>query len=205
MAENGVRFVAGEWNAICDVCGQKWKSGMMKKRWDGLMVCPHDWEPRHPQDFLRSVPDHQAVPWSRPQTPDVFVPTTYDRYFNENISVYEAMTFFSNYVRYIPFMDVLQQLPPTQRPLNSFALNSMLLGGADSAQPLTAETVNMSDALVITATKALSDTTTMSETLMAISASAIDDSVNTQTEYLSVTFLFKQAPLNGNALNGGPL
>lgn len=74
MAENGVRFVPGEWNSICDVCGQKWKSGSMKKRWDGLMVCPHDYEPRHPQDFLRSVPDHQAVPWSRPETPDVFIP-----------------------------------------------------------------------------------------------------------------------------------
>ena len=73
MAENGVRFVAGQWNAICDVCGQKYKSGDMKKRWDGLMVCPHDWEPRHPQDFLRAVPDRQAVPWSRPETTDVFV------------------------------------------------------------------------------------------------------------------------------------
>lgn len=73
MAENGVRFLSGQWNAICDVCGQKYKSGEMKKRWDGLMVCPHDWETRHPQDFLRSMPDRQAVPWSRPETPDVFV------------------------------------------------------------------------------------------------------------------------------------
>lgn len=37
------------------------------------MVCPHDYELRHPQDFLRSVPDRMAVPWSRPETPDVFV------------------------------------------------------------------------------------------------------------------------------------
>ena len=73
MAENGVRFVAGQWNAICDVCGQKYKSGDMKKRWDGLMVCHNDWEPRHPQDFLRAVPDRQAVPWSRPRTEDIFV------------------------------------------------------------------------------------------------------------------------------------
>ena len=72
MAENGVRYVKGEFNAICDVCAQKYKSSLMRKRWDGLMVCPNDWEPRHPQDFLRAVPDRQAVPWSRPQTPDVF-------------------------------------------------------------------------------------------------------------------------------------
>jgi len=73
MSENGVRYVPGEWNAVCDVCAQKYKSGDMKKRWDGLMVCPNDWEPRHPQDFLRAVPDRQYVPWSRPETPDTFV------------------------------------------------------------------------------------------------------------------------------------
>ena len=73
MAENGVRFVPGDWNSVCDVCAQKYKSSQMRKRWDGLMVCPNDWEPRHPQDFLRSVPDRQSVPWSRPQTTDVFV------------------------------------------------------------------------------------------------------------------------------------
>jgi hypothetical protein len=74
MAENGVRYVPGSWNAICDVCGQKYKAGDMRRRWDGLMVCAHDWEPRHPQDFLRAVPDRQNVPWSRPQTSDVFIP-----------------------------------------------------------------------------------------------------------------------------------
>lgn len=73
MAENGIRFIKGDYNAICDVCAQKYKASQMRKRWDGLMVCPHDYENRHPQDFLRAVPDRQAVPWSRPQTPDVFV------------------------------------------------------------------------------------------------------------------------------------
>ena len=204
MAENGVRFVPGDWNAICDVCAQKYKSSQMKKRWDGLMVCPNDWEPRHPQDFLRAVPDRQAVPWSRPETPDVFVPTTWDRYFDDLIQVNEQLQHASNYVRYIPFMDVLQTQPPTMRPLNSQALNWGVLGGADSAQPLTAETVFMSEGLIINGTKALTDVTTMSETLMAISATAINDFVG-NSEYLSVTFLFKQAPLNGNALNGGPL
>lgn len=204
MAENGVRFVAGEWNAICDVCAQKYKSGEMKKRWDGLMVCPNDWEPRHPQDFLRAVPDRQAVPWSRPETPDVFVPTLWDRYINEAISVFEQMTFSSVYNRFIPSQGISQMLPPTNRALNDQALNWGVLGGADPAQPLMDETIIMSDSLVITPTKALSDTTTMSETLMAISATALNDSVS-NSEYLSVTFLFTQQPLNGGALNSGPL
>ena len=204
MAENGVRFVPGDWNSVCDVCAQKYKSSQMRKRWDGLMVCPNDWEPRHPQDFLRSVPDRQDVPWSRPETPDVFVPSNPDIYIRESVDVEDVLQHFSTYVRYIPFMDVLQLLPPEQRPLNSQTLNWGVLGGADSAEPLTEETVDMSEVLAITPTTNIADSTTLSETLMAISATAINDSVN-NSEYLSVTFLFKQAPLNGNALNGGPL
>lgn len=30
------------------------------------MVCNDDFEHRHPQDFLRGVPDNQDVPWVRP-------------------------------------------------------------------------------------------------------------------------------------------
>lgn len=205
MAENGVRFVAGSWNAICDVCAQKYKSSEMKKRWDGLMVCPNDWEPRHPQDFLRSVPDRQAVPWARPETPDVFLPVEWDRYINELISVNEQLQHTAVYNRFIPSQDVLQTMSPTNRALNDQVLNWGVLGGADSAVPNMDETVFMSDALIINGTKALSDSTTMSESLMAISASALNDSVDTQTEYLSVTFLFTQQTLNEGALNSGPL
>lgn len=204
MAENGVRFVAGSWNAICDVCAQKYKSSEMKKRWDGLMVCPNDWEPRHPQDFLRSVPDRQAVPWARPETPDVFVPSTRLILLDDGTLVTDLLEHTAVYNRFIPFQDVLQTMPPDWRALNCQALNWGVLGGADSATPNMDETVFMADSLVITPTKALSDTTTMSETLMAISASALNDNVSTD-EYLSVTFLFTQQTLNEGALNSGPL
>lgn len=56
----------GTWNAYCDVCSGKFKSDQLKKRWDGFMVCLKDWEPRHPQDFLQSVPETSNVlPWTR--------------------------------------------------------------------------------------------------------------------------------------------
>ena len=61
----------GNWNAVCDVCGQKYKASQLRKRWDGLMVCSHDWEQRHPQDFLRVPHDNPAVPWARPEA-DIF-------------------------------------------------------------------------------------------------------------------------------------
>lgn len=61
-------LVEGQWNAICDVCGFKYKSGDLKKRWDGLMCCKEDWEIRQPLDFVRGVPDNQSVPWTRPDS-----------------------------------------------------------------------------------------------------------------------------------------
>ena len=63
----------GQWNVICDVCGFKFKSGQIQKRWDGLYVCPKDYEPRHPQDFLRGIPDDQSVAFTRPEATDTFL------------------------------------------------------------------------------------------------------------------------------------
>ena len=65
----------GEWDAICDACGQKFKSSELRKRWDGLMVCHKDYEVRQPQDFVRAKVDIQAVPWTRPEPSDGFVCT----------------------------------------------------------------------------------------------------------------------------------
>jgi hypothetical protein len=70
-------FLSGEWNAICDVCGQKKKSHELQKRWDGLYVCSKDWETRHPQDFIKVRADKQVVEWNRPETVDMFVGVCY--------------------------------------------------------------------------------------------------------------------------------
>jgi len=47
----------GDNYAICDVCGLRYLSSELSKRWDGLVVCEDDWEPRHPQEFVRAVAD----------------------------------------------------------------------------------------------------------------------------------------------------
>lgn len=71
-------YTPGDWWAICDVCSKKVKASKMKKRWDGLMVCDKDFEPRHSQDFLRTRSDKISVPFTRPRPTDVFVSVTYD-------------------------------------------------------------------------------------------------------------------------------
>lgn len=66
-------YVQGQWNAICDRCGVKYKSGQLRREWTGLRVCSGGgtndcFEMRHPQDHVRGKPDRQASPWSRPDT-----------------------------------------------------------------------------------------------------------------------------------------
>lgn len=56
----------GDWKATCDRCGFDFHASQLKPTWDNLMVCKECWEPRHPQDFLRGVPDDPSVAWTRP-------------------------------------------------------------------------------------------------------------------------------------------
>lgn len=68
-------YIKGDWNAICDECGQRFRASQLKQRWDGLRVCPKDWETRHPQEFVRAKPDLQTVPWARPESTTYTFPT----------------------------------------------------------------------------------------------------------------------------------
>ena len=66
-------FENGDWNAICDECGFKFKAKDLKKRWDGAMVCSRDFETRHPQELIRPISDQQKLPWTRPEGTDQFI------------------------------------------------------------------------------------------------------------------------------------
>jgi hypothetical protein len=60
-------FILGDTNAVCDVCGFKFKGSQLRKRWDGAMVCNKDHEPRHPQDFAKARPERNRVNDARVQ------------------------------------------------------------------------------------------------------------------------------------------
>lgn len=78
---NGMRtyFKPGSWNAQCDRCGGIFKAEELRRDWQGWMLCEKDWEPRHPQDFVRGVPDIMTPPWTRPQPAPIYrtVPNLY--------------------------------------------------------------------------------------------------------------------------------
>jgi hypothetical protein len=69
-------FKIGDWNAICDRCGHKYKASQLRDTWDNFRVCDNCWEPRHPQDFVRSKIDRQRVPWSRDDIETEYTTTT---------------------------------------------------------------------------------------------------------------------------------
>lgn len=56
----------GTYNAICDVCGFKFKALDLKKRWDGAMVCDDDFEERHPLEFSGEIKESKPVEDPRP-------------------------------------------------------------------------------------------------------------------------------------------
>jgi len=64
----------GDWNAICDTCGQKYKGTELKLQWNGFYACDTCFDFRQPQDFVRGVVDDQHTPYSRPDAPASFVP-----------------------------------------------------------------------------------------------------------------------------------
>ena len=82
MSKNN--YKTGDWNIICDVCAKKFKASEAKERWDGLVVCPDDFETRQPQDFVQTRQDKMTVPFSRPRPPDVFVVVPYPLYWDSN-------------------------------------------------------------------------------------------------------------------------
>lgn len=59
------------YNAVCESCGFYYKASELQHRWDGLWVCPEDWEVRHPSDFYRNRSDVHVLPFVRSDKGDV--------------------------------------------------------------------------------------------------------------------------------------
>lgn len=50
-------FQPGNHWVNCPRCSFDYRASEMRKEWTGQYVCHKCWEPRHPQDFVRSVKD----------------------------------------------------------------------------------------------------------------------------------------------------
>lgn len=105
MPRNSVEW--GNWNAICDICGFKFKASEMRKKWDGTMVCKQDYEIRHPQDFLRVRGDKPSVPWARPEPDDDFVSICYIWGRSAYADLAEADCMVADYAP-LPFLELYE-------------------------------------------------------------------------------------------------
>lgn len=110
------RYDKGDWEALCDVCGRKYKASKLKQRWDGLMCCPQDWEIRQPQDFVRGVPDPQLVPWVRTEPTDQFVPFLYTYTYSFGSTNKATLTY-----TVFTYVDPLKEI-------NNYLVNSKTIG-----------------------------------------------------------------------------
>ena len=196
-------FLNGAWNVVCDVCGLRFKSVDIVRRWDGAMTCRKCYEPRHPQDFIRVRDERISVPFSRPEA-DVFVPQNTSVLISDSVFTDESLTRILQYIRRIPnTSEPLEPLVPLNRPLNTFAFNEDPLGGAGMPEGLTDEVIRSVDALAVRPTKPFSDSQSFSETLMAVSGKGIMDS---QTISEAITYS-RPTPfvLDGATFNSGAL
>lgn len=177
-------YKPGDWWAICDSCGRKFKASQLRKRWDGLMVCSEDWNPRQSLDFVRPNPDKITVPWTRPRPADVFIPVTYNERLYENVSIEDTVTTAADFNRYIG-----QVLFPTDADVvNGSYLNLLAVNASsiDAAPPSNPETISLSEAIsssvgfnvALTDSVALSETITEIEGEFSIDSVSISESVN---------------------------
>lgn len=75
MRESGPHYVPGGTWAICDVCGFRYRLTELRKRWDGVMACREDWDPK-PETMLppRIIPgEGRPVRNARPEPADTFI------------------------------------------------------------------------------------------------------------------------------------
>lgn len=56
------KYYHGQWKIACDICGWRFPSSVIKKRWDGQLTCPADFEHDHPQKYIRAIADPKPVP-----------------------------------------------------------------------------------------------------------------------------------------------
>lgn len=65
---DGNTYRTGGTYGLCQECGFKFRMSELRKRWDGFMVCKEDWEPRHPQEFVRGKADR--IRYNGPISPE---------------------------------------------------------------------------------------------------------------------------------------
>jgi hypothetical protein len=162
-------LILGDWNALCDSCGRKFKASSLKKRWDGLIVCKEDWEQRHPQDLLRVQREQISVPWARPYpAQDTFLPWNYTDTEKDALGINEAIA--KNILKRFGYMN-------DSSALGNFALNTAVLNFNGSSSAST-EAITFSETLLVSLARFLTDNLSLAESFAKSTTKRISETVS---------------------------
>ena len=151
-------LLLGNWNALCDSCGRKFKAFDLQKRWDGLMVCQEDFEQRHPQDLLKVQREKIAVPWSRPYAAeDTYIPQTLWTNVEDHLGIPESLAFDLH--KYIFNISI------DASALNGTRLNAYAINGTDGSTPYQTETAAIVETFQITLGRFFNESAALAETI----------------------------------------
>lgn len=67
MREPSYKYIPGDPWGVCDLCGFKYRRSELRENHEGFIVCKKDYEPQHPQEFVRGRIDRIAVADARPE------------------------------------------------------------------------------------------------------------------------------------------
>jgi len=67
-------YIPGDPWMICDICGFKYRRSVMRKNYKGQVVCPEDFESRHPQELVKGIVSKMQVSNARPEPPEIYAP-----------------------------------------------------------------------------------------------------------------------------------
>jgi len=187
-------LILGDWNALCDSCGRKFKASSLQKRWDGLIVCREDWEQRHPQDLLRVQREQISVPWSRPYpATDTFIPIYYTDNENEYLGLVELIAKgFTKVIGSGANNNTLNSVPLNFNTLNYGSVGDEAIGFTEvflvSLARFLTDNLSLAETVAKTFTKTIAETLPVAESLyFAETEAAIDTLSLSETTNRSVT------------------
>jgi len=70
-------YYSGKFFRLCDRCGFRYYNTETRKEPEtGMIVCKDCYDPRHPQDYVKSKQDKQMVKDARPEPTDTYLSTS---------------------------------------------------------------------------------------------------------------------------------
>ena len=94
MPRDDPHYIPGDNWLIDDRTGFKIRARDARKEWNGLVVHQRNFEERHPQDFVKGIPEDQSVEEPRDRSPEsyigpIYIPITGDTLPGGNVITVE--------------------------------------------------------------------------------------------------------------------